>query len=110
MTDVNLLLSDEFANRKTLEVWLRDNIERAEWLETTDEGGFDFVIDDTLLAWIITRPSYCDRGHYQAQIEFSPGNPIDSADGMPCYYMRLDTAKQEIKDKLLWRVCKIRAG
>jgi hypothetical protein len=62
-----------------------------------------------LLAWIQERPNYCDRGHYQGQIEFSPGNPLDFADGGIHYYMRLETAKQELREKLLWRVCKIRA-
>jgi hypothetical protein len=103
-------LSDELAERKILEDWLRDNIDRAEWHKDPSYGGLhELYIDDTLLAWITERPHYCDRGHYQGQIEFSPGNPIDAADGMPCYYMRLEIAKQEIKAKLLWRVCKVRA-
>jgi len=92
--------------------WLAENIERAEWRDATPDypGLIELFIDDTMLAWIIERPPYCDRGHYQAGIEFSPGNPIDAADGMPCYYMKLDVAKSEIKAKLLWRVCKIRAA
>lgn len=100
----------ETIERLAAEAWLRDNIERAEWRENEAYPGLlELYIDDTMLAWINPRPSYCDRGHYQAQIEFSPGNPIDAADGLPCYYMRLEVAKLEIQDKLMWRVCKIRA-
>jgi len=103
-------ITAELADRKTQEEWLADNIERAEWHKDPSYGGLhELYIDDTLLAWINDRPPYCDRGHYQAGIEFSPGNPFDAADGMPCYYMNLQVAKQEIKDKLMWRVCKVRA-
>jgi len=63
--------------------------------------------DGTLLGWVMARPGYCDRGHYQANLEFSPGNPFDAADGLPCYYMRLDVAMREVVEKLLWRCCKI---
>lgn len=105
------LLADHMESRKSQEDWLADNIERAEWRKDPGyDGLLNYYIDSVLLAWINPRPPYCDRGHYQAQIEFSPDNPMDAADGMPCYYMRLDTAKQEIRDKLLWRVCKIRAN
>ncbi len=91
--------------------WLSDNIDRAEWRECEGfDGLIELYIGVVLLAWVQRRPTYCDRGHFQAGIEFSPGNPIDAADGMPCYYMRLDVAKQEVRDKLLWRCCKIRAG
>lgn len=87
-------------------------IEDAEWIESKKYSGLlDLrAPDDTLLAWIMKRPSYCDRGHYQGQLEYSPGNPFDSADGGLHYYMRLDVAKQELREKLLWRLCKIRAG
>ena len=89
--------------------WLRDNIDRAEWREHAGYAGLiELYIDDVLLAWVQPRPAYCDRGHFQAQIEFVAGNPLDAADGMPCYYMRLDVAKEEVMAKLLWRVCKMR--
>lgn len=87
-------------------------IEDAEWIESQEYSGLlDLRAGDgTLLAWIQRRPSYCDRGHYQGQLEYSPGNPFDAADGQPQYYMRLEVAKQELREKLLWRLCKIRAG
>lgn len=89
----------------------QEMIEDAEWIESKEYSGLlDLrAHDGTLLAWIQRRPSYCDRGHYQGQLEYSPGNPLDSADGGLHYYMRLDVAKQEIREKLLWRLCKIRA-
>ena len=96
-------------SRKAQEDWLERNMERAEWRPQAGyDGLLELYIDSILLAWINPRPTYCDRGHYQAGIEFSPGNPIDAADGMPCYYMNLAVAKQEVKAKLLWRVCKVR--
>ncbi len=109
MSDLTDRLYDPNADRHDQEQWLRDNIDRAEWRKNPGyDGLLELYIDSTILAWVNPRPHYCDRGHYQAQIEFSPGNPIDSADGMPCYYMNLAVAKQECHAKLLWRVCKIR--
>lgn len=86
-------------------------IQSARWVQHTKYRGlWELRAEDgVLLGWVNTRPQYCDRGHYQANLELSPGNPIDSADGLPCYYMRLDVAKQEVREKLLWRNCKIRA-
>jgi hypothetical protein len=108
MAEITERLFDPTASRKDQEQWLRDNIERAEWRLTNESPKLiELMIDENMLAWIQARPSYCDRGHWQAQLEFSPGNPIDFADGMPCYYMNLAVAKQEIKAKLLWRICKI---
>lgn len=86
-------------------------IQSATWVEVDRFPGLLELRadDDTLLGWVQRRPDYCDRGHYQAQIEFTPGNPLNAADGMSCYYMRLSVAKQELREKLLWRCCKIRA-
>lgn len=96
-------------SRKTMEAWLKDNINQAEWIDNPKyDGLIEFVLEDRILAWIQKRPSYCDRGHWQGQIEFSPGNPFDAADGGIHYYMRLEVAKQELREKLLWRACKIR--
>jgi len=84
-------------------------IEDAEWVANQEYSGLHelFTDDGTLLAWVQKRPSYCDRGHWQGQIEYSPGNPLDAADGGLHYYMRVEVAKQELREKLLWRLCKI---
>lgn len=84
----------------------------AKWTEVDEYPGMHELIapDETLLAWIQERPKYCDRGHYLGQLEYSPGNPMDAADGLVHYYMRLEVAKQELREKLLWRLCKIRTG
>ena len=87
-------------------------IEDAEWIENQELAGLHELWasgDNILLGWVQKRPSYCDRGHWQGQIEYSPGNPLDSADGGLHYYMRLNVAKQELREKLLWRLCKIPA-
>ena len=103
------IITDFIDRRKEQEDWLRDNIQFAVWTEPGDFPGLhNFEIGDVLLAWIQKRTHYCDRGHWQGQLEFSPGNPLDSADGGIHYYMRLSVAKQELQEKLMWRVCKQR--
>ena len=52
------------------------------------------------------RPSYCDRGRWQAHID-CPGfptnpKPFDAADAFPRYYFNLERAKAEMED--LFRV------
>lgn len=87
-------------------------IEDAEWSENEEYPGLHelwILSQDILLAWVQKRPTYCDRGHWQGQIEYSPGNPLDAADGGLHYYMRLQVAKDELRSKLLWRLCKIPA-
>lgn len=61
------------------------------------------------LIWtsIEERNSYCDRGHYLVRIHF--GVEIDDADMRPNYYMRLEVAKTETVEWLLWRMKKVRA-
>ncbi len=104
---MNSIMDSE--TRKERETWLIENINRAEWREHGRFPGLiEFWLDDQMLAWIQRRPAYCDRGHWQGQLEFSPGNPLNAADGLVHYYMRLETAKQELREKLLWRVCKMR--
>lgn len=52
--------------------------------------------------WIQARPAYCDRGHYQANVEGVGG--IDYADSFPRYFMDLDRAKAEMQEWLAWRL------
>lgn len=59
-----------------------------------------------MLGWVQPRPDYCDRGHWQAQIE---RHDLDFADNFPRYFMRLETAKQEMLDFVRWRYMHIRA-
>lgn len=88
----------------------REFIDDAEWQANEKYAGLHelFAEDGTLLAFVQERPLYCDRGQYVGQLEYTPGNPLDAADGGWHYYMRLDVAKQELREKLLWRNCKIR--
>lgn len=67
---------------------------------------YEAVIDVTLAGWITHRPHYCDRGHWQAQVEIAG---IDNSDAFPRYFMRFETAKQELEDFLKWRLWKIPA-
>ena len=45
-------------------------IEDAEWIANQEYPGLHelFTDDGTLLAWVQKRPSYCDRGHWQGQM------------------------------------------
>lgn len=68
----------------------------------------ELVDDETgdVLGWVQNRPDYCDRGHWHATIERSD---INSQDAFPRYFMRLETAKQEMMDFVRWRYMSIRA-
>lgn len=66
-----------------------------------------FKNNHRMVAWISKRPAYCDRGHWQLNIDLPLG--LDGQDGFPRYYMELETAKKETKLFLDWRVNKIRA-
>jgi hypothetical protein len=55
--------------------------------------------------WIEKRPPYCDRGNFLAHVALKAdgdwlGLGLDEQDGWPRYYMREETAKQEIEDWL----------
>jgi hypothetical protein len=52
--------------------------------------------------WLTKRPAYCDRGHWQANVEGIA--TIDPADSFPRYYMSLDVAKIEMMAWLEWRL------
>lgn len=82
-----------------------------EWKATEYPGiGVLHELVDTetneMLGWVQNRPDYCDRGHWHASIE---RNDIDSQDAFPRYFMRLETAKQEMIDFVRWRYMGIRA-
>ncbi len=52
--------------------------------------------DGTMLAWLQARPSYCDRGRFNAMIEFK-GLWVSDTDAWPRYYFDLRRAKAEIE-------------
>lgn len=55
-------------------------------------------------AWITPRPLYCDRGHWQ----FNVNGPfdLDGADSFPRYFMHLDDAIREAEAWMRWRIAK----
>lgn len=55
--------------------------------------------------FISPRPNYCDRGHWQLNIECGAMH-LDAADRFPRYYMRLETAIDEAERFLAWRLNK----
>lgn len=77
------------------------------------EGEADVELRDAagnLLAWIHHRPHYCDRGHWQVGVEAFAVHGLDGQDAFPRYFMRLETAKQELAEFMAWRVYKVRSG
>lgn len=52
--------------------------------------------------WMTRRPVYCDRGHWQANVNGVPS--LDGQDGFPRYFMDLERAKLEMEDWLEWRL------
>lgn len=69
----------------------------------------ELINGDDVLGWICRRPNYCDRGHWQVGIEALAVRDLDGQDAFPRYFMRLETAKQELVEFLAWRLHKRRA-
>ncbi len=63
---------------------------------------------ERMVAWIESRPHYCDRGHWKGMVEL-PDVDLDHQDGFPRYYMLLERAQAEIMDFVNWRLHRIRA-
>lgn len=70
---------------------------------------YEAFVDGVMVGWITKRPPYCDRGHWQAGIEQMAVPDLDGADAFPRYFMRFDTAKQEMEDFIRWRLWKVPA-
>lgn len=86
------------------------DLTKMKWEEDPHSPGtFNAVINafplQLLVAWISKRPSYCDRGHWQANINIELG--LDDAARFPRYYMTLETAKKETELFLDWRINKV---
>ena len=80
-----------------------------QWRENTAFNGLmELYEGDRMLAWIQKRPNYCDRGHWQLNVEGV--TDLDDADRFPRYYMRLEVAKAETIAFLAWRLHKWRAS
>jgi len=63
------------------------------------------VDTDELIAWLVERPHYCDRGKWQANV--GGIKDIDWQDGFPRYYMYLHNAFAEMDAFLKWRLFKL---
>lgn len=64
-----------------------------------------FTVDGRAVhAWITPRPHYCDRGHWQFNVD-GPFD-LDACDAFPRYFMSLDTALAEAEAFLRWRLFK----
>lgn len=78
------------------------------WVDNKDAPWVqDIFVGEKQVGWMTRRPAYCDRGHWQVNIEL-PMN-IDAADCFPRYYMRREAAVQETELFLKWRLWKERA-
>jgi len=84
------------------------DLSKLEWVYKSEILTIDGRIDGVLFAHITKRPGYCDRGHWQANVDLPLG--LDHQDGFPRYYMQLETAKEETELFLDWRINKVRNG
>jgi len=82
-----------------------------EWHRANEPGMVLWDLIDTetdrVMGWIENRQHYCDRGHWKAMPELI--DSLDDQDAFPRYFMRLETAKQEMIDFVRWRWLGIRA-
>jgi|SRR5882672_10302908 len=80
-----------------------------EWVKVSDRDigeYWDVKINGICVASLEKRPHYCDRGHFWVKC-FLRG--LDEADMFPRYYMNEETAQQETKKFLRWRLWKQRS-
>jgi hypothetical protein len=99
------------AATQTLNTWHLDQYGALNLYTRTLSGALVHV-------WLTARPVYCDRGHWQLNIEAS-GTPeqlhghdsgiggLDGSDAFPRFFMDLETALHETEDFLRWRIWKI---
>ena len=78
------------------------NMPRIEWRPNTNFTNVsDIYIQHKRVGWLQPRPAYCDRGHWQVNVELPD---IDNADGFPRYYMSRTVAVSETEAFLRWRL------
>ena len=82
-------------------------IDDAEWY-LCEHGTLNLYVRDAegrgVHSWLSLRPSYCDRGHIQLNIE-GPLS-LDEADSFPRFFFSAAEAKRHTKDFLKWRLWK----
>ena len=87
---------------------MKIDFSKLDWVKDGDYPvTFNGMVKDRRVAWIHKRPLYCNRGHWQANIDLHI--ELNNQDRFPRYFMELETAKKEIELFLQWRVNKIRA-
>lgn len=83
-------------------------IVNAKWEK--DEYGLNLRVHDNkdreIHVWLLLRPSYCDRGHIQANLEGL--EDFDSADMFPRYFFSFEEADKHMRTFLMWRLWKHR--
>ena len=63
----------------------------------------EYFVDGKMVAWLQPRPSYCDRGHWQVNVDVPN---LDSQDFFPRHYMNYQIAKKETEAFIHWRLLK----
>jgi hypothetical protein len=61
----------------------------------------EYYVGGRMVAWLQPRPHYCDRGHWQVNVDLPY---IDGADGFPRYYMDRTRAIAETEAFVAWRL------
>ena len=86
-----------------------NKIDLAKW-EEDEFGALNLYVKDSsgkdVHCWMTLRPTYCDRGHIQLNIEGIRG--LDEQDMFPRYFFSFDEANRHCKTFLKWRLWKHR--
>ena len=82
--------------------WSKDDKHNILDLHVTHEKGTD------VHCWLSLRPTYCDRGHIQLNID---GGVLclDFADSFPRFFFSFEEADQHTREFLKWRLWKHRS-
>jgi hypothetical protein len=67
---------------------------------------YEAYVAGRMRGWIEQRPLYCDRGHFKAMVDVPN---LDGQDAFPRYFMRFETAVQEMEEFIRWRLWGVRA-
>jgi hypothetical protein len=77
-------------------------------MEITPSGLHEFFVKGKLIAYLQTRPLYCDKGRFHANIEVSFHQ--SEADPWPRYYFDLERGKAEVEAYLVAKKIDIAGG
>lgn len=89
-----------------------EEIKNAKW-EKDEWGAVNLVVTQpnghTATCMLTLRPTYCDRGHIQLNIE-AAGMGLDNSDSFPRFFFSFEEADAHTREFLRWRLYKVRSN